>query len=88
MRWEKCKTKAGQISVQRNAVTKSAMGCYPCTENWKYAKLLSFVLGFLIAQSVKDLPGIQETKVQPLGRDDPLEREMAARSSILAWETL
>ena len=29
---------------------------------------------------------MQETKVQSLGREDPLEKEMATRSSILAWE--
>ena len=34
---------------------------------------------------VKNLPAIQETQVQSLGREDPLEREMATHSSILAW---
>ena len=29
---------------------------------------------------------MQETRVQPLGWDDPLEKEMATHSSILAWE--
>ena len=29
---------------------------------------------------------MQETRVQPLGQEDPLEREMATHSSILAWE--
>ena len=35
---------------------------------------------------VKNLPAIQETWVQPLGQEDPLEMEMATHSSILAWE--
>ena len=35
---------------------------------------------------VKRLPTMQETWVQSLGREDPLEKEMAAHSSILAWE--
>ena len=40
---------------------------------------------FLIAQMVKNLPAIQETQVQSLGPEDPLEEEMATHSSILAW---
>ena len=34
---------------------------------------------------VKNLPAMQETQVQPLGQEDPLEKEMATHSSILAW---
>ena len=37
-------------------------------------------------QLVKDLPVMQETKVQSLGQEDPVEEEMATHSSILAWE--
>ena len=40
----------------------------------------------LVAQRVKRLPTIQETQVQSLGREDPLEKEMAIHSSILAWK--
>ena len=39
----------------------------------------------LTAQSVKNLPAMQETRVQFLGQGDPLEKEMAIHSSILAW---
>ena len=39
----------------------------------------------LIAQLVKNLPVIQETAVQSLDRENPLEKEMATHSSILAW---
>ena len=39
----------------------------------------------LIAQSVKNLPAMQKTWVQFLGWEDPLEKEMATHSSILAW---
>ena len=35
---------------------------------------------------VKRLPTIQETQVQSLGREDPLEKEMATHSSTLAWK--
>ena len=39
----------------------------------------------LIAQLVNHLPAMQETRVRFLGREDPLEKEMATHSSILAW---
>ena len=39
-----------------------------------------------MAQTVKNLPAMWETQVQSLGRDDPLEKEMATHLSILAWE--
>ena len=35
---------------------------------------------------VKNLPAMQETQVRTLGQKDPLEKEMATHSSILAWE--
>ena len=38
-----------------------------------------------MTQSVKNPPAIQETQVQSLGQEDPLEKEMATHSSILAW---
>ena len=38
-----------------------------------------------MGQRVKCLPPMRETQVQSLGREDPLEKEMAIRSSILAW---
>ena len=40
----------------------------------------------LVAQSVKNPPAVQESWVRYLGREDPLEKEMATHSSILAWE--
>ena len=39
-----------------------------------------------VAQSVKNLPAVQETWVPPLGWEDPLEKGMATHSSILAWK--
>ena len=38
-----------------------------------------------MAQAVKNLPAVQDTRVQSLGWEDPLEKEMATHSSILAW---
>ena len=39
----------------------------------------------LVAQTVTNLPALQETWVQSLGGEDPLEKGMATHSSILAW---
>ena len=40
----------------------------------------------LLALMVKHLPTMQKTWVQSMGREDPLEEEMATHSSILAWK--
>ena len=40
-----------------------------------------------VAQSVKNLPAVQEIRVRSLGLDDSLEKEMATHSSILTWKT-
>ena len=42
----------------------------------------------LVAQMVKNLTAMQETRVQSLGQEDPLEKGMATHSSILAWRIL
>ena len=44
------------------------------------------VMASLVAQSVKNLPAVQESRVQFLSQEDTLEKEMATHSSILAWE--
>ena len=46
---------------------------------------LIFPRAFLVVSLAKKLPAIQETWVQSLGREDPLEKEMATHFSILAW---
>ena len=48
---------------------------------WSIVELAS-----LVAQTVKRLPARQETRVRSLGREDPLEKEMATHSSSLAWK--
>ena len=40
---------------------------------------------YSLAQLVKNLPAMQDTQVQFLGQEDPLEKEMATHSSLLAW---
>ena len=50
-------------------------------------KVISIIVqrASLVAQTVKNLPAVQEIQVQSLGRKDPLEKGMAIRSNILAW---
>ena len=42
----------------------------------------------LVAQSIKNLPAVQETQVRFLSWEGPLEKEMAIHSTILAWKIL
>ena len=44
-----------------------------------------FLRASLVAQTVKNLPSMQETRVRSLGQKDPLEKGMATHSSIVAW---
>ena len=55
--------------------------CIKCFE-----KCLAHNLTPMVAQTVKNVPAVQETWVQSLGQEDPLERGMATHSSILAWK--
>ena len=58
----------------------TADGFFTTSDTWEPTSL--------VAQTVKHLPAMRETHVQSLGREDPLEEEMATHSSILAWKTL
>ena len=54
-------------------------------------KLFAFIYAYMhaafsVAQTVKNLPAVQETLVGSLGLEDPLQKGMAPQSSILAWE--
>ena len=53
------------------------------TEHTAYIYI--YIWASLVAQRLKHLPAIWETWVRSLGREDPLEKEMATHSSILAW---
>ena len=46
------------------------------------------IWGFPVAQMIKNPPAMQETQVRSLGQEDPLKKEMATHSSILAWRIL
>ena len=53
---------------------------------WKHrTQYLKSVKDYPTAQMVKNLPAMQKTQVQSLGQEDPLEKETATQSSILAW---
>ena len=54
--------------------------------DWTESIKVRIVRASLIAQSVKNLPAVQETGVQFLGLEVPLEKEMATHSNILAGE--
>ena len=53
-------------------------------QTWVLIKALTFTS--LVAQTVKHLPTMRKTRVQSLGWEDLLEKEMATHSSILAWK--
>ena len=59
-----------------------------CSFLWLSNIWLSFDnLPLLVAQMVKNLCTMQETWVQSLGREDPMEKGMVTHSGILAWRT-
>ena len=62
-----------------------AFGWYLGHENEALRNEIS-ALKSLVAQMIKNLPAMQETWVLSLGWENPLEKEMATHSSILAWE--
>ena len=57
----------------------------PIVINHANSMYLWYDVASLVGQTVKNLPVMQETKIQSLGWKDPLEKEMATHSSILAW---
>ena len=64
---------------------------FPCLQPLPELEGYSFLGGVwnsLVAQSAKNLPAVQETWVQSLSQEDPLEKEMATHSSILAQKIL
>ena len=66
------------VAVSLCIHTNSARG-------FPFLHTLSSIWASLVAQMVKNLPAMWETQVQSLGQEDPLDKEMATHSSILAW---
>ena len=60
--------------------------CYLELSLFFYNGYLDNMVASLVAQMVKGLPKMRETRVQSLGREDLLEKEMATHSSILTWK--
>ena len=59
----------------------------PCVLSSFVSNLLILILSEIkVAQMVKHLPTMRETRVQSLGWEDPLEKETATHSSIRAWK--
>ena len=48
--------------------------------------MMAYKMTSLVAQTVKRLPTMQETRVRSLDQEDPLEKKMATHSSIHAWK--
>ena len=59
-------------------------GCSWFTDGF-YLTFPVFKQASLVAQRIKRLPAMWETRVRSVGREDPLEKEMATHSSTLAW---
>ena len=62
---------------------------YPPTKKIKIKTITQAIIimgNSQVAQWVKNLPAVQETRVQPPGQENPLEKEMASHCSVLAWK--
>ena len=55
-------------------------------KGWNSSFFISWLYKARVAQTVENLPAVQETWVSSLGREDPLEKEMAYHFSVLAWK--
>ena len=72
--------------ITRCVLMSFSAGIHAATEMMGYLDFAS-PYAFLVAQTVKNLPAMQETQVPSLGGEDPLEKEKATHSSILAWRS-
>ena len=70
----------GKSHGQRSVAGYSPWGCKESDTTKKLTLWAS-----LVAQTIKNLLAMQETRVRSLGREEPLEKGMATHSSILAW---
>ena len=73
-------------SFQEKSTSQKMIWGMLCGEKPYFFMLYHLSWASLIAQSVENLPAMQETRVQFLGWEDPLEKEMANHFSILDWK--
>ena len=100
LKWEyMCGKRFANYDILCKVKTKAEKKCgqgkvYPCYNkggSWYHFIITLRILSVrtlrasLVAQTVKNLPAVQETWVRSLGWEDPLEKGMATHSSILAW---
>ena len=73
--------------MNKATISKSLLWAYFFLYKFHFKfSILFFNMTSLVAQMVKRLSTMRETWVQSLGREDPLEREMAIHSSTIAWK--
>ena len=76
------------LSVRRQ-MTSGVLPSFPADVSFQCCHILRNRTvkhcAFLVAQRVKNLPAMQETRVPSLSQEDPLEKGMATHSSVLAW---
>ena len=85
---EQNKKEAGMSQVDRHASDSYFLGKNHLNAMGRkllFANIIE-IFDSLVAQMVKSLPSMWETRVRSLGWDDPLEKEMAIHSSIPVWE--
>ena len=68
------------LCTMRNSIWLSSLFTFQCSVMY-----FTYFGASLVAQMVKRLPAVRETGVRSLGQEDPLEKEMATHSSVLAW---
>uniref|UniRef100_A0AC11ENZ2 Minichromosome maintenance 9 homologous recombination repair factor n=1 Tax=Ovis aries TaxID=9940 RepID=A0AC11ENZ2_SHEEP len=73
------------LTIFDNALRRSALTILQSLSQPEGLSMKQNLHARISAQSVKNLPAVQETRVRSLGWEDPLEKEMATHSSILAW---
>ena len=86
-----CHNQSGAYHPHPRQQAQGGEGTCPTSQwttasEWSISGYLTLKLSSLVAETVKHLSAIQETQVRSLGWEDPLEKEMAAHFSILAWK--
>ena len=73
------------LKYMKDVVEKKKTQVYMVQDKKSDTHQCSCLVASLVAQTIKNLPAMQETWVQSLGWEDPLEEDMATHSSIVAW---